>query len=114
MEFFLSPAWLVLFLLFWSERGLSETSVDTAVESNSGFVGWYVGPAGIQAITETAKWSTSGNYAAACTGTTTCTFATQCTGTTIFWNNNESGSCYLKQCDHSPDYLFTDSNIVGR
>ncbi|PYI35939.1 hypothetical protein BP00DRAFT_476428 [Aspergillus indologenus CBS 114.80] len=95
--FRLDSIWPFFFLVLCLQDTHAQTTVDISIESNPHFIGWYLGPTGTQALTDPNTWTTSGTYAAGCSGSA-CSFATLCTANTLFYNNNESLVCTSARC----------------
>ncbi|PYI12674.1 hypothetical protein BO78DRAFT_8229 [Aspergillus sclerotiicarbonarius CBS 121057] len=54
----------------------------------------HFGPIIAQALTDGGTWSTSGNYAAGCTASQTCSWATACNGGILYYNvDNKTLDC---------------------
>ncbi|KAJ6123901.1 hypothetical protein N7471_011218 [Penicillium samsonianum] len=73
------------------------TEFNTSVQSETGFMGWYLGPSATEAMTDAHTWTTSGNYAVGCDGTS-CRFATNCNNNQITYDDGATGSCDSATC----------------
>lgn len=118
----LSHFWSCLTLIFFS-GGLwsyavngQTTKFDTSLQSETGFMGWYLGPSTsentlhkkdftlytsftnpvliAEAMMDPETWTTSGSYAVGCDGTS-CTFATDCNNNMISYDDGDSGSWWV-------------------
>ncbi|KAJ5501415.1 hypothetical protein N7453_006232 [Penicillium expansum] len=99
----LSHFWSCLTLIFFSgglwSYGVNgqTTKFNTSLQSETGFMGWYLGPSTTEAMMDPETWTTSGSYAAGCDGTS-CTFATDCNNDMITYDDGGSGSCGTATC----------------
>ncbi|OJJ70104.1 hypothetical protein ASPBRDRAFT_56827 [Aspergillus brasiliensis CBS 101740] len=92
-----SAAWRLLcpVILLSLPVCLSQTStaLDTSIQDSPHFMGWYLGTT-TQALTDAGTWSTSGQYAAGCTASATCSWATACSGNILYYNvDNKTLDC---------------------
>ncbi|PLB52766.1 hypothetical protein P170DRAFT_111958 [Aspergillus steynii IBT 23096] len=69
------------------------TAVNTSIQSDSGFIGWYLGPSTTQALMDPATWTTSGRYARGCSANDTCAYATNCQDNRITYDNGKICAC---------------------
>ncbi|KAJ5811152.1 hypothetical protein N7447_010668, partial [Penicillium robsamsonii] len=107
----------------WSHGVYGKTTeFDTSIQSETGFMGWYLGPENskntlysksfskvslvinvinldftAEAMTDPKTWTTSGNYAAGCNGNS-CRFATNCANNNITYDDGLIGSCGSATC----------------
>ncbi|RAL02480.1 uncharacterized protein BO80DRAFT_423903 [Aspergillus ibericus CBS 121593] len=84
----LFSTWLAL----WTGcRG--EATLNTSIQDSPHFMGWYLGTT-TQALTDGGTWSTSGQYAAGCTASMTCSWATACNDGILYYNiENKTLDC---------------------
>lgn len=101
---------ILLLGLLWFHGVLGQstpvtTPVNTLIQNDPHFIGWYVGPTSgeidsplsrehtlspvrtVQAMTDPLTWYTSGGYAVGCSASDACTYATDCYNNWITYDN---------------------------
>lgn len=117
----LSRFWSCLTLIFFGTglwppcgvHGQTTTELDTSVQTETGFMGWYLGLSTstnalfdtiftlwidstdisftAKAVMDTQTWATLGSYAGVCDGTS-CLYATNCDNSIITYDDGATGS----------------------
>ncbi|PYH71007.1 uncharacterized protein BO88DRAFT_486380 [Aspergillus vadensis CBS 113365] len=103
-------SWVMLLSLPGS-LGQTTTALNTSIQDSPHFMGWYLGTT-TQALTDAGTWSTSGQYAAGCTASVTCSWATACSGNILYYDvdnktldcGSESMSCQTMTIYQSEPY----------
>ncbi|KAJ5186503.1 hypothetical protein N7449_011267 [Penicillium cf. viridicatum] len=78
-------------VLFHGAMGQSN-AMNTSIQSDPHFIGWYMGPSTTQALTDPETWTTSGNYARGCSKGA-CDYATDCIGNSITYDDGKTSLC---------------------
>ncbi|KAL2698221.1 hypothetical protein AAEP93_010931 [Penicillium crustosum] len=88
-----SKWFMLLSIMLLSHGAMGQSNaMNTSIQSDPHFIGWYMGPSTTQALTDPETWTTSGNYARGCSKGA-CGYATDCIGNSITYDDGKTSSC---------------------
>ncbi|KAJ5967122.1 hypothetical protein N7501_003370 [Penicillium viridicatum] len=88
-----SKWFMLLSIMLLSHGAMGQSNaMNTSIQSDPHFIGWYMGPLTTQALKDPETWTTSGNYARGCSKGA-CGYATDCLGNSITYDDGKTSSC---------------------